>query len=302
MDKRKHSVEDVFRFLEKGDLPIADDGCIIAYKLLNKQNNDTFVDIHTGKVTQRVGSYVIVDESLVDPNRHRDCSNGIHVARRDYLGSFSGNVCTLIKLPPENIIAVPHGDPRKVRTTGYHIIGVISPEGTSALKRNNHMTNSPLDQRLLASAISGKHIARIEEVRITGHLGEGVVVTPLIKSATRTPKANKEDISKAKSLDVSVINDKTSPKELNKKIQEEKKKISKEKAKEATKPSKVKPEPKKQVPDIINAVNLYQKWQKTNKSSDFNALMEFKRKKKQSWTKLGLNNIQIKNIESMSKK
>ena len=33
-DTRRHSVEDLLKFLEKGDLPIANDGSIIIYKIL----------------------------------------------------------------------------------------------------------------------------------------------------------------------------------------------------------------------------------------------------------------------------
>lgn len=81
IESRSHSVEDLLKFMERADLPIADDGTIIIYKVLNKQG-DRYVDCHTGRVQQWVGAYVCMDPSLVDHNRSNECSNGLHVARR----------------------------------------------------------------------------------------------------------------------------------------------------------------------------------------------------------------------------
>ncbi|MEL2330844.1 hypothetical protein, partial [Klebsiella pneumoniae] len=86
--------------------PIADDGCIVIYKLLLKDGPSdhkefSYRDIHSQKVPQSVGTLVCMNESLVDPDRRNECSNGLHVARRQYLGNFSGNVCVLAKVAPE---------------------------------------------------------------------------------------------------------------------------------------------------------------------------------------------------------
>lgn len=176
--KRQHSVEDVLRFLEKGDLPVADDGTIIAYKRLYK-SGDRYVDPHTRQVKQRVGSYVCLDESLVDKNRRNECSNGLHIGRRQYMGSFSGDVITICKIDPEDVIVVPHGDPNKVRVCGYHIIAELGQAEFKKICSNAPMTDSEKAQSLLARAIRGEHIGRIEEVRITQERGNGIVITPL---------------------------------------------------------------------------------------------------------------------------
>jgi hypothetical protein len=178
IDKRQHSVQDVLRFLEKGDLPVADDGSIIAYKRLYRKG-DRYVDPHTRKVTQRVGSYVCLDESLVDKNRRNECSNGLHIGRRQYMGSFSGDVITICKIDPEDVIVVPHNDPNKVRVCGYHIISELGDAEFKIICRNEPMTETEKAKSLLARAIRGEHIGRIEEVKITGSHGNGLVITPL---------------------------------------------------------------------------------------------------------------------------
>lgn len=188
IQSRVHSAVDLMRFLEQADMPLADDGSIIAYKVLNRRGQEgCFVDCHSGRVTQRVGSYVCVDESLVDTNRRNECSNGLHIARRGYLRSFSGDVCVLTKIAPEDVMVVPHGDPNKVRVKGYHIIGEVSKEDFQALRDNRPMTERDGANRMVARAIKGEHVARLEEVRIHGQKGAGVVVTPLLEGGKPAP-------------------------------------------------------------------------------------------------------------------
>ena len=193
--KRQHAVADLLKFMQKGELPIADDGSILVYKRLNRTSTEgVFVDCHSGNVKQRVGSLVFMDEALVDANRRNDCSNGLHVARRDYLNSFSGNVCVLAKLAPEDVIAVPHGDARKLRAKGYHIIAELSQ-----VDHDNVVRNRPLqDTALLGNAASGNHVGVIETVEITAGCGGGLIIKPV----EVVPAAPTEDNGRrAESLD-----------------------------------------------------------------------------------------------------
>lgn len=180
--KRMHSVNDLMKFMQLGDLPIADDGSIIIYKVLKKSNNTdhSYVDCHTKNVPQSVGSYVCMDESLVDHNRNNECSNGLHVARRGYLGSFSGDVCVLAKVAPEDVIAVPKYDANKMRVSGYHILFEIPQDSYAKLKANRSMTDTDIGQVLLGKAMSGDHVGKLQEVRITQHKGEGIVIKSLM--------------------------------------------------------------------------------------------------------------------------
>ena len=174
--KRNHSVSDLLTFMQKGELPIADDGTVLVYKRLKSTSTPgVFVDCHSKKVTQRVGSHVFMDEKLVDANRRTECSNGLHVARRDYLSSFVGDVTVLAKLAPEDVIAVPHADARKLRAKGYHIIAQLSDEDARLVNRNRPMQ----DTVLLGNAAAGNHIGVIETVEITQDYGGGLIITPV---------------------------------------------------------------------------------------------------------------------------
>lgn len=181
IDKRSHSIDDLLNFMKRGDLPIAEDGSIIIYKVLNEQGN-RYVDCHTHKVTQRIGSFVHMDEKHVDPNRRNECSNGLHVARRGYLGGFTGNVCVLAKVRPEDVIAVPPGEPDKMRVCGYHILFPVSNEDYRELKNNRPIT-SEAGRKQLTAAIEGRHVGIIEYVKINGAKGTEVVITQVEKQA-----------------------------------------------------------------------------------------------------------------------
>lgn len=178
--QRAHSVDDLLSFMAKGELVIADDGCIIAYKLL-KGKNGKYWDCHSSTVPQRVGSHVFMDDSLVDANRYKDCSNGLHIAQRSYLKSFGGDVCVLVKLAPEDVIAVPHKDPSKVRARGYHIIAELSDDDRRLVMQNKPME----DTVLLGNAKTGNHIGIIETVQIMNQKrDETSIVVTVIGEAT----------------------------------------------------------------------------------------------------------------------
>jgi hypothetical protein len=189
VEKRRHSVEDLLKFLERGDLPIADDGSVIAYKLLNKRGDGVYVDVHSGKVTQRVGSFVYMNENMVDPNRRRDCSNGLHIARRGYLRSFPGNVCVLCKIAPEDFIAVPEYDANKVRVCGYHIVAELSDQNRYDLQAGKAMTSDPKAAKLLGAVIAGHHIGIIERVQITEPKGGGLKIETINEEQYDAAKA-----------------------------------------------------------------------------------------------------------------
>lgn len=197
IQQRRHSIDDLLLFMKNGDLPIADDGSIIIYKVLRRAGSGGYVDCHTRKVNQKVGSMVLMDPSLVDPDRRQQCSNGLHVARRGYISSFPGDVCILGKVAPEDVIAVPSYDANKMRVCGYHILFELTEGMYAQLRLDKPITNTKDGQKLLARAISGNHPEPVEDVRITAQKGGGVVVTPR-GEPTDAPKAKAAPAKKPK--------------------------------------------------------------------------------------------------------
>lgn len=198
-DQRQHTVDDLLTFLEKADLPIADDGSIIAYKMVNKKGN-IFVDCHTGLVEQGIGSHVFMAPEMVDPDRSNECSQGLHIARRAYLKNFWGDVCLLVKFAPEDVIAVPSHDPDKIRVCGYDILAVIPNECTELLKANKSMTSLNAGKELLAKAINCQFPPSTKYTEIKGSYGQDCVYGSY---EDKSKKVSKRKVSKreASSLD-----------------------------------------------------------------------------------------------------
>lgn len=189
--KRQHSVDDLLKFMKRNDMPIANDGSILAYKTLqkHKETEGLFVDIHSKRVPQKVGTRVFMSEKLVDPDRRNACSNGLHIARRGYVGGFRGDACFLIRIDPEDVIAVPEYDANKMRVSGYDIIHQLSDQDYAAVCADRAFTDNSTSKQVLADMVAGKYPEIHTTVEITAHMGGGLKITSL--EPKKTKKAEK---------------------------------------------------------------------------------------------------------------
>lgn len=192
---RGHSAEDLMKFIEHGDLPIADDGCIVIYKRLKKKHR-TFVDVHSGNIKQNVGSYVFMKPGLVDPNRRQDCSNGLHVASLGYLSSFSGNVTVMAKVRPEDVFAVPEYSHTKMRVCGYHILAVLPESLRGHVNGGGSISSIPEGKELLNKVLRGAHVGITELVEVGGHNGSNVTYTKVENTEAAKAEEVKVDLVK----------------------------------------------------------------------------------------------------------
>jgi hypothetical protein len=95
----------LFKFLEHNGHPITTEGNFIAYRAVR---ND-FLDKHTGKINNSVGSVVEIDRSKVDDNPNNTCSHGLHVATLCYAQGFATGDDRLldVEVDPSDVVAVP---------------------------------------------------------------------------------------------------------------------------------------------------------------------------------------------------
>ena len=315
--KRKHSVEDILRFLEKGDLPLAKDGSIIAYKIL-RSKGDYYVDCHSQNVKQKIGSYVCVREDLVDLRRDAECSNGLHIARRGYLRNFPGDVCVLCKIEPEDVMTVPHRDPNKVRVKGYHILAELSQEAFQILRDNRPMTGDEASLRAVYDAIEGRHINRIEQVQVNGQMGANLQITQLAKPVQLDPTV----VTRAQMQGASAVDDETNivgavdPRELNKRIAEQDAAAAdglEEELRDIELEDETDEEAMRRMADDLTASSkaasvaepedestkhwrihrAYEAWRKSLTSTDFEAMVELKSASGLGWNDLDLTEGQV---------
>lgn len=198
---RGHSVEDLMKFMHQGDLPIADDGCIVAYKRLQSRD-DHFVDCHTKKVKQKLGSFVFMRHGLVDPNRRQDCSNGLHIAALSYLSGFSGNITVVVKINPEDVFAVPEYSHNKMRVAGYHIVAVLPAKLRELVNSGGAISSTPEGANILNNILRGNHVGITQTVEIGGNHGAKLTIKDVAGSTEDKGQVFKKTEAKNTTVEV----------------------------------------------------------------------------------------------------
>lgn len=122
---------DLYKWLEKGSMPIYEDGDFMAYKLVKED----YTPIHTGGKygqSQKVGEIVTQPRETCDENRDVTCSSGLHFCSYDYLPNFGlgyGNRKVIVlKINPTDVVAIPSDyNDTKGRTCRFEVVDEIDP-------------------------------------------------------------------------------------------------------------------------------------------------------------------------------
>ena len=141
----QNSINQLYSFLEKYNLPITDEGDFIAQKAVDKN----FKDYKTGTKDNSVGKVVKEDRALISDNPSQGCGRGLHVGAEDYVNDFvrnDGHVI-LVKINPKNVCSVPTENTyQKIRVCEYKVISVVGNkaknfESSYAPANENHVKN-----------------------------------------------------------------------------------------------------------------------------------------------------------------
>jgi hypothetical protein len=140
----KTAVDELYLFLESCKLPITEDGCFIAYKIVK----DDYMDIYTGKMSNKVGEVLEMPRSEVDTNRHNTCSRGLHFCSKEYLRSYGSSNrgddrCVLVKINPADVVSIPSDyNNAKGRTWKYEVVGEMESKDWRKTLPTQDFTNS----------------------------------------------------------------------------------------------------------------------------------------------------------------
>jgi hypothetical protein len=140
----KRAVDELYDFLEVGELPITEDGCFLAFK--NVRSN--YLDIHSGKFDNSVGKVCEMPRNAVDEDKERTCSYGLHFCSIQYLPSFSdsdGGKTMIVKINPKDVVAIPADyNNTKGRTCRYEVVAEYKDDWRSKLDREESGWDSDL--------------------------------------------------------------------------------------------------------------------------------------------------------------
>jgi len=138
------AIDELYLFLEKGQLPLTDDGHFLAYKKVNNDYRSFVPSPETGEYFDHsVGSIVSEDRSVVDTNRNATCSRGLHFCSLNYLPHYYGGNgrVMILKINPRDVVSIPSDySNSKGRACHYEVIA----EYTSSHKEYKEAFDSPL--------------------------------------------------------------------------------------------------------------------------------------------------------------
>ena len=118
----KRSVDELYGFLEKNNLPITPDGHFLAYKRVR----DDYKDCHTGTMDNSPGKVVSMPRYKVDDDKDKTCSSGLHFCSEGYLKHFGGARTVIVKINPRDVVSIPSDyDNTKGRACQYEVVGEV---------------------------------------------------------------------------------------------------------------------------------------------------------------------------------
>jgi len=119
------SVNELYDWLMRSNLPVTDDGCFMAYKAVTGD----YKDKHTGTVDNAVGQVAAMPRKAVDPVRENECSFGLHFCSLAYVKSFfsDGDKLLGVKINPRDVVSIPRDyNFSKGRTWRYEVVMEIA--------------------------------------------------------------------------------------------------------------------------------------------------------------------------------
>ncbi len=121
----KHSIDQLYTFLENKHLPITEDGSFLAYKAVDKNFNDKW----TGKINNQVGEVVEMPRNRVEDDFNQACGSGLHAGALEYVEGYKcdngGDQVVIVKINPEDVVSVPVDHKfQKLRCCKYEVVAI----------------------------------------------------------------------------------------------------------------------------------------------------------------------------------
>lgn len=113
--------DQLYDFLEVGQIPITENGDFRVYKAIRQD----WKDIHSGTMDNSIGAVVQMSRRGVDDDPERTCSHGLHVCSFGYLPHFAHANGRIIQcdVSPADVVAIPRDyNNTKMRVCRYVVV------------------------------------------------------------------------------------------------------------------------------------------------------------------------------------
>lgn len=132
--------DNLYKFLEHGNIPLTADGDFLGYKSVRAD----YLDVHSGKFDNTPGNIVRMDRKGVVCDPNQGCSSGLHVGVIQYVGGFGGAKTVVVKVDPRNVVSVPADYSfQKMRTCEYYVVGDL--QSNKPLESEVYQVIAPAD-------------------------------------------------------------------------------------------------------------------------------------------------------------
>ena len=109
----QHVKEQLYRFLDAGDLPLLSNGNFIAYKIVNKDLKSIHPTPEGIHLDHSIGAIVEMDRKKCDNDPNNTCSTGLHFCSKSYLpcygsGAAKGDKIIMVEVNPKDVTSIPN--------------------------------------------------------------------------------------------------------------------------------------------------------------------------------------------------
>lgn len=125
----------LYKFLEHENIPIAEDGDILAYKSVRPN----WTDWHTGTFNNSIGKTIEIPRGNVNDDPNIGCAMGCHVGAHSYALNFNnseGRHLIVCKVNPADVVSVPTDcSHQKIRCCKYTVVGEVDSNNQPLTKK-----------------------------------------------------------------------------------------------------------------------------------------------------------------------
>lgn len=140
----KQTIDRIFDWVEACQMPITEDGYIIAFKRVR----DDWTSFYDSKTMHTVGKETSFPRYLCDDNNHNTCSAGLHFCSQGYLPSYCGGDgrVLVLKIHPKDIVAIPYEyGTAKGRACNYLVLSELEESARRQVETSNPLTTAVLE-------------------------------------------------------------------------------------------------------------------------------------------------------------
>lgn len=143
----RRAVQGLYEWLEKSNLPITEDGCFIAWKIVGPDFMSLYNGNNAEKFDNSPGKTVQVARNQVDEDPDKTCSYGLHFCSDGYLPSYGraeGNKVVMVKVNPADVVAFPRDyNTAKGRCCKYEVLREVPRENVQGALGGNNLVYRP---------------------------------------------------------------------------------------------------------------------------------------------------------------